>query len=181
MKLRANFTVMLSLAAACLLSSCGPLSTTSTVSTSSSSSADDLNAINANVQHFLAAANNKDLNGIMAYYGPDENVVMFDSVPPRQYVGATAIRKDWEQFLATYPTTMHFDLVDWKVEADSNLAYGHGFVRVTGPAKDGTQQDMTVRITDVYKKVDGKWVTIHEHVSWPVDPVTGKVDFNSKP
>ena len=175
MKLRMSLTAVLSLAAACLLSSC-TWSTSSTTSTAS-----DLDAINANVQHLYAAANNKDLNGIMAYYAPDETAVMFDSVPPRQYVGATAIRKDWEDFQATYPTTMHFDLVDWKVEASGDLAYGHGFVRVTGPAKDGTQQDMTVRVTDVYKRIDGKWLTVHEHVSWPVDPVTSKVDFNSKP
>jgi ketosteroid isomerase-like protein len=175
MKLRSSFTMVLSFAAACLFSSC------TLVSTSTSSTATDLDTINTNVQHFLAAANNKDLNGIMAYYDPDETAVLFDSVPPRQYVGATAIRKDWEQFLATFPTTMHFDLLDWKAEASGDLAYGHGFVRVTGTAKDGTQQDMTVRLTDVYKRINGKWVTIHEHVSWPVDPVTGKVDFNSKP
>jgi uncharacterized protein (TIGR02246 family) len=175
MKLRTNFTAVLSLAAACLLSSCN-WSTTTAPSTAS-----DIDAINTNVQHFITAASNKDLNGIMTYYAPDESAVLFDSVPPRQYVGATAIRKDWENFQAAYPTTMHFDLMDWKVEASGDLAYGHGFVRVTGPAKDGTQQDMTVRLTDVYKRIDGKWLTVHEHVSWPVDPVTSKVDFSSKP
>jgi uncharacterized protein (TIGR02246 family) len=177
MNLRMNLTAALSLAAACLLSSCGLVSTTPAPSTSG----EDLNAINTNVQQFLAAANNKDLNGVMNYYASDDSAVLFDSVPPRQFAGAAAIRKNWEQFMAAYPTTMHFDLLDWKAEASGDLGYGHGFVRVTGPAKDGTQQDMTVRLTDVFKKIDGKWVTIHEHVSWPVDPVTSKVDFNSKP
>jgi len=175
MNLRTSFTAALSLVAACLLSSCN------LVSTSTSSTTSDLDTINTNVQHFLSAANNKDLNGIMAYYAPDESAVLFDSVPPRQYVGATAIRTDWETFLAAYPTTVHFDLIDWKAESSGDLAYGHGFVRVTGPAKDGTQQDMTVRLTDVFKRVNGNWVTVHEHVSWPVDPVSSKVDFASKP
>ncbi len=179
MKPSTNFTAVLTVAVVCLFSSCNLAPTSSTPSTSTAAS--DLDAINTNVQHFLTAANNKDLNGIMSYYAPDESAVLFDSVPPRQYVGATAIRKDWENFQAAYPTTMHFDLIDWKVDASGDLAYGHGFVRVTGPAKDGTQQDMTVRLTDVYKRIDGKWVTVHEHVSWPVDPVTAKVDFNSKP
>jgi ketosteroid isomerase-like protein len=177
MNLRTNLTAGLSLATACLLSSCGLISTPPAASTS----ADDLNAINTNVQQFIVSANNKDLNGIMNYYAPDESAVLFDSIPPRQFVGATAIRNDWANFMAAYPTTMHFDLLDWKAEASGDLGYGHGFVRVTGPAKDGTQQDMTVRLSDVFKKIDGKWVTVHEHVSWPVDPVTSKVDFNSKP
>ena len=176
MNLRTNLTALLSLAAACLLSSCGLVSMPP-----ASTSADDLNTINSNVQQFLVSANNKDLNGVMNYYASDDSAVLFDSVPPREVVGAAAIRKNWEQFMAAYPTTMHFDLLDWKAEASGDLGYGHGFVRVTGPARDGTQQDMTVRVTDVYKRIGGKWLTIHEHVSWPVDPVSSKVDFNSKP
>jgi len=39
---------------------------------------------------------------------------------------------------------------------------------------------MTVRVTDVYKKIDGKWLVVHEHVSVPVDPTTNKPDMDSK-
>lgn len=175
MKLATNLAALLGLGAACLLSSCN------LVSTSTSSPSGDVDAINANVQHFLAAANNKDLNSIMSYYAPGDEAVLFDAVPPRQYVGAAAIRKDWENLLSNYPAGLHLDLMDWKSETSGDLGYGHGFVRLTGPAKDGTQQDMTVRLTDIYKRIDGKWVTIHEHVSWPVDPNTSRVDFSSKP
>jgi ketosteroid isomerase-like protein len=38
-----------------------------------------------------------------------------------------------------------------------------------------------VRVTDVYKKINGNWLVIHEHVSVPVDLDTGKPDLTSKP
>ena len=46
---------------------------------------------------------------------------------------------------------------------------------------DGKPLDLTLRVTDVFKKTNGKWLVIHEHVSWPVDLATGKADMSSKP
>jgi len=40
---------------------------------------------------------------------------------------------------------------------------------------------LTVRVTDVYRKIDGKWLIVHEHVSVPVDIKTGQGDLQSKP
>ena len=132
-------------------------------------------------KHATVAINAKDINGIMAYYTPDNSLLVFDAIHPRQYVGAPAYRKDWEGFLAVYPGAVHAEVTDWKTEAERNLAYGHGIFRSTGPGKDGKLLDLTVRVTDVYRKINGKWLVVHEHVSWPVDLATGKADLNSTP
>ena len=57
----------------------------------------------------------------------------------------------------------------------SSMLSGHG--------TDGTPIDMTVRVTDVYRKIDGKWLIVQEHVSVPIDFSTGKPvpDLMSKP
>jgi len=166
---------------ACFVTSCSQANHSQTANShASNSQANDAAEINASVQHLVAAVNAKDINGIMAYYTPDESLVVFDAVPPRQYLGATAFRKDWENFLAAYPKDIHAEVTDWKVESEGNLAYGHGFFRTVGPGKDGKPLDLTVRVTDVYKKVDGKWLVAHEHVSFPVDLDSGKPDLNSK-
>ncbi len=34
---------------------------------------------------------------------------------------------------------------------------------------------------DVLEKRNGKWLIVHEHISFPVDPESGKADFLSKP
>jgi ketosteroid isomerase-like protein len=136
--------------------------------------------INSSVQRFEAAVNAKDINGIMAYYSPDESLLIFDTITPRQYVGAAAFRKNWEALLAAYPGAVHAEVSDWKAETEGNLAYGHGIFRTTGLDKDGKPLNFTTRVTDVYRKVDGKWLVVHEHVSWPVDLGTGKADLSSK-
>ena len=59
------------------------------------------------------------------------------------------------------------------------LAYGIDRWVVTG--KDGQQVEFVFRFTDAFRKTDGKWLVIHEHLSFPVDPVTGKADLLSKP
>ena len=52
--------------------------------------------IRALESRFTAAFNAKDVDDIMRVYVPDDSLVVFDVVPPRQYVGAEAYRKDWE-------------------------------------------------------------------------------------
>jgi len=40
--------------------------------------------------------------------------------------------------------------------------------------------ELTVRVTDGYKRVNGQWLIAHEHVSIPVDLATLKPDPDSK-
>src|SRR6202050_5220555 len=56
--------------------------------------------IEALENRFAAAFNAKDVDAIMKAYVPNQSLFVFDLVPPRQYVGADAYRKDWQEFLA---------------------------------------------------------------------------------
>ena len=149
--------------------------------TSSCSRVNDDAEVNASLAHLVAAVSAKDIDGIMEYYVPDESLLVFDALPPRQFVGAAAHRKNWESFLAAYPSTVHAEVSGLKTDTEGNLSVGHGIFRITGPYKDGSTSDITVRFTDVFRKIKGKWLVVHEHVSWPVDLATGKADLSSKP
>ena len=46
---------------------------------------------------------------------------------------------------------------------------------------DGSPGEITVRVSDVYRKIGGKWLIVQEHVSVPVDLATAKPDMMSKP
>ena len=46
--------------------------------------------------------------------------------------------------------------------------------------KAGKPQEATLRVTDVYHKVNGEWKIFHSHVSAPVDPKTGQGLMNLK-
>jgi len=147
----------------------------------SAKSGDDEAEIKALEEQFAAAASAKDLDKIMAVYVPDESLFVFDVTPPRQYVGAKAYRDDWKGFLDGFNGPIKFEVSDVSVIARGNLAFGHNIQHVSGTGKNGKPVDMTVRVTDGYRKIKGKWVIVEEHVSVPVDLATGKADLTSKP
>jgi ketosteroid isomerase-like protein len=63
----------------------------------------------------------------------------------------------------------------------ATLVYSHSIQRVTGTDVDDRSIDLTMRLTDVYRRINGQWLIEHEHVSVPVDLDTGKPDLASKP
>ena len=117
----------------------------------------------------------------MKVYVPNESLVVFDVVPPRQYVGANAYRRDWQDFFAHVKGPLKFEISDLGVTTDGRLGYSHSIQRVSGTDSKGQPIDLTVRVTDVYRKINGNWLIVHEHVSIPVDLDTGKPDLASKP
>ena len=135
--------------------------------------------IRALEDQFIAAFKVKDTNAIMAVYSGD--VFVFDVVPPRQYVGAEAYRQDWNAFFKVFDGPIDFTISDLALIVDGNLAVSHSIQRLAGKTTKGDQLDLTVRVTDAYKKTNGKWLIVHEHVSVPVDLETGKPDLSSKP
>ena len=141
----------------------------------------DESEIKALEARFVTALEAKDVDAIMANYVPGDSLVVFDLLPPRQYVGWDAYKKDWQGFLATCQGPVKVELTDLSVTADGKLGYGHNIQRLTCSTTTSTVQDFTTRVTDGYEKRDGKWLIAHEHVSVPVDLATGKADLSSKP
>ena len=157
------------------------LMTLASLALSPPANADARADIKALEERFIAAFKAKDIDAIMRVYVPDQTLFVFDLVPPRQYVGAAAYRKDWQEFLDSFAGPITVELSDLAIATDHSLAYGHSIQHVVGTDKQGKKIDLTVRVTDVYKKIKGKWLVIHEHVSVPVDLDTGKPDLASKP
>jgi uncharacterized protein (TIGR02246 family) len=145
------------------------------------SAATDEANIKALEDRFVAAFNAKDVDAIMKVYVPDESLVVFDVVPPRELLGAKAYRKDWEDLFAAFKGPLKFDLSDLKITAVGALGYSHSIQHLSGTDTKGQAIDLTVRVTDVYRKTKGNWQIVHEHVSVPVDLETGKPDLTSKP
>jgi uncharacterized protein (TIGR02246 family) len=142
---------------------------------------DDEVAIRALEDRFTAAVNAGDVDAIMKSYVPDQSLVVFDVVPPRQYLGADAYRKEWVEFLASFKSPPNFDISDLAIATEGNLAFSHSIQRVRGTDTKGQPLDLTVRVTDGYRKIGGNWLIVLEHVSVPVDLATGKPDLSSKP
>jgi uncharacterized protein (TIGR02246 family) len=130
---------------------------------------------------FIAAFNAKDVDAIMKVYVPGNNLFVFDVTPPRQYVGADAYRKDWTEFFAMFKGPVKLEISDLAITAGNDVAFSHSIQHVSGTDTKGQLIDFTVRVTNGYRKINGRWLAAQEHVSVPVDLPTGKADLASKP
>lgn len=141
----------------------------------------DKTAIEALEAQFAVAFNAKDVDAIMRVYEPGRTLFVFDVTPPRQHVGAADYRADWVATFKTMPAVFHFSIADLAVTVVGPVAYGHSIQTNTFTRTNGSKGGFVVRVSDVYRKIHGKWLIVQEHVSVPVDLDTGKADLLSKP
>jgi ketosteroid isomerase-like protein len=130
---------------------------------------------------YVSAIRKKNLDRLMDVYERSPKLFVFDLVPPRQYVGWDAYRADWQGVLDGCKDAPALEMSDLAVEGDGRYAWGHNIQHMSCTTPSGAKLDMTYRVTDVYRKIGGKWLIVHEHISVPVDLQTGKADLSSKP
>jgi ketosteroid isomerase-like protein len=123
----------------------------------------------------------KDVDAIMQVYAPGTGLFVFDVTPPRQHVGWSNYKKDWQELFAAFPGPVTFSISDLDITVVGSVAYSHSIQAGQLTDKDGSKLDLTVRVTDVYRKLKGKWLIVQEHASVPVDLATQKPDLLSKP
>lgn len=137
--------------------------------------------IRALEQQFVAGFTAKSADAVMKCYVPDQSLFVFDVGVPRQHVGAADYRKDFQEFFAMFKGPLKFEMTDLSITVAGDVAYGHSIQHVVGKDMKDKPMDETVRVTDVYRKIGGKWLIVQEHVSVPVDFATGKPDLMSRP
>jgi uncharacterized protein (TIGR02246 family) len=123
----------------------------------------------------------KDLNGVMSVYATGNALVAYDIVPPLQCVGAEAYRKNYEEFFAQYNGPLDYEIRDLKIIAGDGVAFLHCVERLSGTLKSGQKSEVWIRATSGLRKINGKWLIVHDHISAPVDFETGKAVLDLKP
>jgi ketosteroid isomerase-like protein len=146
----------------------------------SPSSNSDKEKIEAFYRAYAKAFRGKDVNAIMAFYDPKE-LFVFDVTPPREYPNWDAYKKDWEDLFTMMPGPLDINVSELAITVEGPVAYAHSIQTGYFTGKDGARIDLAVRVSDVWHKVNGKWLIVQEHVSVPVDLATGKADLMSKP
>lgn len=138
-------------------------------------------AIEAQVENYRRAFEARDVNAIMSNYAPGNQLFVFDAVLPREYASWAAYKKDWESLLAYFPGPIHDKISELNITISGPVAYSHRIEDTHFTGKDGSIIEAVVREADVYRKINGKWLVVLEHNSFPVDLATGKADLMSKP
>ena len=114
----------------------------------------------------------KDIDRLMAVYAPD--IVYFDVVPPLRYVGTAALRDRFLQWFDSWKGLIGLEIRDLNIVANGDLAVAHWLSRASGTLQNGQAVGSWVRVTNCCQRSNQRWVVTHEHVSWPVDAMSGR-------
>lgn len=125
------------------------------------------------------AVRDKDIDAVMACYTPD--VVSFDMMPPLQCDGAEAYRKNWQLGFEMCQGEGDFETRDLNIAASSDVAFCHRLNRMSGTTADGQEFDCWTRWTVCFRRVNGRWLIAHEHISVPLDMETNQGLMDLKP
>jgi ketosteroid isomerase-like protein len=98
-----------------------------------------------------------------------------------QYIGKPAYRADYQQFFSQYEDDLRVEVRDLHVGASGELGYATGLEMISGTLKRGQKSNTWVRFTSLFRKVNGKWLDFHDHVSVPADFESGKALLDLKP
>lgn len=122
-----------------------------------------------------------DPDGVADMFAQDESVTSFDFMQPGLTTVAD-IRNNVENIARTAagPVVMRYPLVTVHVVSPDfawSLAYGE--LDLTN--LDGTKTDLRMSVTDIWRKLDGRWRAVHEHTSLPADMANGSVILKQEP
>jgi ketosteroid isomerase-like protein len=126
--------------------------------------------IRQRTQDLVKVLNAKDIEGVMSPYAP--NIDSFDIAPHfgvLQYVGADNKRRAWQEAFAAYTGPFAYEVLDLNVATHGELAFVHSLNHVNGTLASGHITDMWVRWTACFRRIDGVWLIVHDHVSVPAD------------
>ena len=113
----------------------------------------------------------KDLDALMALYARD--TIAFDLMPPSE-VEANRYRQNFEQWFAMMPGPIEYEIHDLRITTGGDVAFSHNLGHVKATRTNGEKADYWVRATVGFRKRNGQWLVVHDHVSMPFDMETGK-------
>jgi len=90
-------------------------------------------------------------------------------------------RKTTKTSFAQYQGPIDLEIRDLHITTGNNVAFIFAVERVGGTLKNGQKSEVWVRATECYRKINGHWLAVHDHISVPADMETGKAALDLKP
>ena len=135
--------------------------------------------VRALLDRWSEAARTKDIERLMALYAPD--IVYFDVVPPLQYTGSAAVRRNFLRWFDNWESAIGQEIRDVHIVANAESAVACMLIRASGTLKNGREVGYWVRATVCCQRSDHGWLIAHEHVSLPVDFASGRAVMDLVP
>lgn len=126
-----------------------------------------------------AALEAKDADALTADHLPDS--VLYDAIPPYKTVGKEAIRQVWANCLPYFPEKFQSEHRDIAIHVSGDVGLMHCLHHVVPIPADHACGQTWMRVTVGYRRIDGKWKVVHEHVSVPFNPMNNQAWFITNP
>ena len=117
----------------------------------------------------------KDPDAVAAHYTTD--LVAFDMMPPLR-LDMRGYKQNYAQWFADIEGQIDYEIGELKIVANGDTGFCTMINRVRYTMKSGEKNDGRVRITLGLRKIGGKWLAAHEHISVPFDMSSGKALMN---
>ena len=130
-------------------------------------------------RRWFAASAAKDIDGAMSPIATD--VVSYEHTDRLQHVGIDAVRAICQTGFDAMQGTFMWDVPDLHVVVTEDEAVTWGMNRIRQIDESGTERLHFSRGTRVFRRLDGAWRMIHQHVSYPLDPATGMAQTDLTP
>jgi ketosteroid isomerase-like protein len=125
------------------------------------------------------AIRSSDIERLMSLYVPE--VLYFDVVPPLRFDGAAALRRRFSAWFDGFNGPPDVDIDDLRIVTSADLAVATWLSRVRGTLKNGRAVGSWVRVTSCCRRSNHDWLIVHEHVSWPVEAMSGRAAMDLVP
>ena len=116
---------------------------------------------------WVKAAQAGDVEALVALYAPDAVLYPPDAMEAR---GTAAIRAMYTGMLSSNTISNASIDAAYQTVGDLSVGFGTATLTMTPKAAGGAPQTMTVRVTAVTKKINGKWLYVVDHASVPAGP-----------
>lgn len=117
----------------------------------------------------------RDVDALMTHYA---DPVVFDVRPPASITGVEPYRRNFEAWFATIEGPIEYEMHELVITAGDSAAFSHSLDHVRDTRTTGETADYWVRVTSGWRKIDGRWLITHEHISMPINLQTMKAQTN---
>ncbi len=135
---------------------------------------------------WLEAFAAQDLDQMMSFYVEDIYTYDLMAAPTEAglamaFDGEQSWRQNWITFFDMFAEDLVITIEDLTVYQQGDLATVYGLTRLEGTIVGGPYIDMWVRETNLLRRVNDRWLVVHDHVSVPFDFATGRALTNLGP
>lgn len=113
------------------------------------------------------------LDMLMSYYGPGDDILLYDSFHPKALIGRQEIRDHYAELMNSYKG-IKLSMPHFTADSDGSFGVQIDTQDITLTMNDGSTRNIALRQSDCMRRVGGKWYSFFEMISYPVDMATNQ-------